>query len=536
MEWHDFDRDGRTDFTVTGIPAHTVSGSWQSTSPPILKVYRNGCPAGQHLKGLSCASCPGYVSDDQRSCFPCPKGLRYEAATDSCTTCPLPLVPSPDQSSCQPCLTTQVYNGSACEDCSPGELGIDQVCQKCPPSQYSDGLVCADCAAGSVQVPSGLECVACPAGTAAEDGECRSSGGGGSSATAGGNLAALVGGLGGGLGGALLLAAALLCAFLALIASLLACSCACSVILVLVALFAATAAVGAVGGGGTAVVLRLRRRGLRVDDIVFGEEIGSGAFGTVYRGYCRDREVAIKKITVPSAKALADFRAEADILRDLDHPNIVGFVDAVLGDDMCYLVLEYVSEGSLDKLMVRTRLPLARKLAIAAGVADALSYLHNRGVIHRDISCRNVLISATGDAKLGDFGLSRILEDPLQDGNQTKTTIGPVRWLPVEFIVDRRYSKQGDVYMFGMMLYELLTERVPYADVADPVDVIIHIRSGSKPPLAPGTPEHVAALLRRAWSDVEDDRPGWDAIRNVLRADPGSDGAGHDYVGADEIR
>src|SRR3989338_1445316 len=162
MEWNDFDRDGRTDFTVTGIPAHTVSGSWQSTSPPILKVYRNGCPAGQHLKGLSCASCPGYVSDDQRSCFPCPKGLRYEAAPDSCTTCPLPLVPSPDQSSCQPCLTTQVYNGSACEDCSPGELGIDQVCQKCPPSQYSDGLVCADCAAGSVQVPSGLECVACP--------------------------------------------------------------------------------------------------------------------------------------------------------------------------------------------------------------------------------------------------------------------------------------------------------------------------------------------------------------------------------------
>ena len=209
--------------------------------------------------------------------------------------------------------------------------------------------------------------------------------------------------------------------------------------------------------------------------VVFDREdsIGHGATATVYRGTYNGGAVAIKEIhsTTP-ARVL---EAEVGLLASLRHPNIVSMVGVVVESPLPLLVLELMEQGSLraclDKLTSEVLSPTVA-VEIALDVARGMAYLHSRSppIIHRDLKSANVLLCLEGGehgsrlvAKIGDFGLAKTMAT-----SGLSTSVGTARWMAPEVLSDltgERYTEKADVFSFGIILWELCTSLLPYADV-----------------------------------------------------------------------
>ncbi len=199
-------------------------------------------------------------------------------------------------------------------------------------------------------------------------------------------------------------------------------------------------------------------------------EIGSGATSRVYLG--RDpftgREVAIKvflfddSLTEQSARVLKKgFLAEAGLAGKLQHPHIVEILDAASDNERSYLVMDYVPGTTLDAFCdVASLLPLHKVVEISFKIIRALDYAFQHGVIHRDIKPGNILLSANGDIKVSDFGASfqRI------HGHETTqlSGVGSPAYMSPEQIRIEDVTHQTDIYSLGVLIYKLLTGRLPY--------------------------------------------------------------------------
>ncbi|KAF0914754.1 hypothetical protein E2562_031363 [Oryza meyeriana var. granulata] len=200
-------------------------------------------------------------------------------------------------------------------------------------------------------------------------------------------------------------------------------------------------------------------------------KIGRGGFGPVYRGYLNDegRHVAIKVLTViageQSQQGLRQFLAEVTVMSQLRHRNIVqlvGWCDCRRG---LLLVYELMPEGSLDKHLYDADrlLTWPDRYNIALGLGSALQYLHqdcDRCVVHGDIKPANVMLDASRNAKLGDFGLARLV-DHGAELRPTQVVAGTLGYIDPEFVNSRRPSAESDVYSFGVVLLEIACGRRP---------------------------------------------------------------------------
>ncbi|MBN1202536.1 MAG: protein kinase [Anaerolineae bacterium] len=195
--------------------------------------------------------------------------------------------------------------------------------------------------------------------------------------------------------------------------------------------------------------------------------IGHGGMGDVFHGTDTQtgEAVAIKLLKpdiVASTPALLErFEREGEALRQLDHPNIVKMLAAIEENEMHYLVMEYVSGGSLrDLLDKQPQLPLERVLNISLDLADALTRAHRLQIIHRDIKPANVLLAEDGTPRLTDFGVARL-------GSRTRMTetgslIGTYAYLSPETCMGKELDARTDIWSFGVMLYEMLTGKTPF--------------------------------------------------------------------------
>jgi predicted Ser/Thr protein kinase len=206
---------------------------------------------------------------------------------------------------------------------------------------------------------------------------------------------------------------------------------------------------------------------IAVKDLKMEYEIGRGAFGVVHKGRWQGIDVAIKQLilesdTLDDAKIL-DFFGEAELMMKLKgHPNITQLL-GICGDPVC-LITEFVDNGSLKKLLFsECPLDMSLQIRIARDIAAGMLYLHNEGVIHRDLAARNILLDLKMRAKVSDFGMSRVLIDQA-DGNKTATDVGPIRWMAPEAMRQRLYNKKTDIWSYGVVLYEILTRKLPYHD------------------------------------------------------------------------
>lgn len=199
------------------------------------------------------------------------------------------------------------------------------------------------------------------------------------------------------------------------------------------------------------------------------KKLGQGATSTVYVAYdsFAGRMVAIK---VLKPEILNDPRTggihrkqlinEASLAGKLAHPHIVAIYDAVVEGDNCYIVMEYVSGGTLERYTEPGNLlPMARVVEYMFKCCRALNYAQFNGVIHRDIKPANILLTETGDVKISDMGAAIVLNNP--DQTQISDIGSPVYMSP-EQINGELLTHQTDIYSLGVVMYSLLTGRLPF--------------------------------------------------------------------------
>ncbi|KAI4382081.1 hypothetical protein MLD38_008087 [Melastoma candidum] len=200
----------------------------------------------------------------------------------------------------------------------------------------------------------------------------------------------------------------------------------------------------------------------------FSEEgkLGEGGFGGVYKGLLNESnvEVAVKRVSRGSKQGRKEYVSEVRIISRLRHRNLVQLLGWCHEGGELLLVYEYLPNGSLDShLFGEKRLLIwTIRYKIALGVASALLYLHEEWeqcVVHRDIKASNVMLDSNFNAKLGDFGLARLVDHNL--GSQTTVLAGTMGYLAPECVTTGKASKESDVYSFGMVALEIACGRRP---------------------------------------------------------------------------
>jgi predicted ATPase len=241
--------------------------------------------------------------------------------------------------------------------------------------------------------------------------------------------------------------------------------------------------------------------------------LGRGSMGEVYRATDTHtgEAVAVKaldpRVVARDPGILERFVREGEALRQLNHPNIVRMVAAVEDEGRHYLVMEYVAGGSLQDLLdAQGTLPTPRVLQIALDLADALTRAHRLGIIHRDLKPANVLLAEDGTPRLTDFGIARVsAESPRL--TQTGVLVGTPDFVSPEACEGKALDERGDIWSFGVMLYEMLTGETPFP--ADNLTAkLTAILTQPVPDLAQRCPDAPEALVDLVYRMLEKDREG----------------------------
>ncbi len=231
--------------------------------------------------------------------------------------------------------------------------------------------------------------------------------------------------------------------------------------------------------------------------------LGTGGSAVVYESYDREqkRRVALKVLRTDrtSEAALKRFRREVTIARDAASPRLVRVFDIGQAGDTVFLTMELVEGESLRELLARGPLPPERAAAIAAEVLRALADLHALGIVHRDVKPGNVLLAATGEVKLADFGLARHWEGSETRVTETEGLVGTVEYLSPEQALGDLLDARSDLYSLGVALFEMLAGRVPLRGESAIGTIVAHIRQepADVRKLRPETPPWLAAVVAR---------------------------------------
>lgn len=235
------------------------------------------------------------------------------------------------------------------------------------------------------------------------------------------------------------------------------------------------------------------------------ERIGSGGMAVVYKARCRllNRFVAIKILKpdfIKDVKFIENFRRESQAAASLNHPNIVNVYDVGREGNIHYIVMEYIEGEPLSEVIEREApLDYARVIEISKQISLALSAAHSHHIIHRDVKPHNILITNEGVAKITDFGIAKAVNAVTLVGN-TGTVMGSVHYFSPEQARGGFVDEKSDIYSFGIVMYEMLTGRVPF-DGENPVSVALkHINEEIAPPsnFVEGVPPRLEQIIMKA--------------------------------------
>ncbi|CAL8249658.1 unnamed protein product, partial [Boreogadus saida] len=257
------------------------------------------------------------------------------------------------------------------------------------------------------------------------------------------------------------------------------------------------------------------------DCIELGRCIGEGQFGDVHQGVYVSPDnpalsVAVKTCKNSTADSVREkFLQEALTMRQFDHPHIVKLM-GVITDNPVWIIMELCTLGELRSfLQVRKySLDLATLILYSYQLSLALAYLESKRFVHRDIAARNVLVSTIDCVKLGDFGLSRYMED----SSYYKASKGklPIKWMAPESINFRRFTSASDVWMFGVCMWEILMYGIkPFQGVKNN-DVIGRIENGERLAMPPQSPPTLYSLMTKCWSYDPGKRPRFTELKAQL--------------------
>ncbi|EAR97822.2 kinase domain protein (macronuclear) [Tetrahymena thermophila SB210] len=204
----------------------------------------------------------------------------------------------------------------------------------------------------------------------------------------------------------------------------------------------------------------------------FLKKLGNGAFGSVMLAQQTKppfNKVAIKIIDKKSVKGTPSFylKREVDIIKQLDHPNICRFLETYMDKDHIYLVMEYLSGGTLrDKFINKEELTEYQISQVMQKLFYAINYLHTRNIVHRDLKLENVVYTSTdenAEIKIIDFGLSKKLN--VRSSRKRHTKVGSAYYMAPEVLLHEKYERECDMWSLGVMMYFLLSRELPFEDL-----------------------------------------------------------------------
>lgn len=246
---------------------------------------------------------------------------------------------------------------------------------------------------------------------------------------------------------------------------------------------------------------------------VEGSRIGSGITAEVFRGVWRGTAVAVKQIKLAGPRL---------------NPKIV---EAFKRELTVRLLSEFCEGGTLFDLVHNSpKLVLSwkQRMKILSDVAKGMNYLHacNPRIFHRDLKSLNILVSEkVGDEfdtpilKIADFGMAKIRA---AGGNLMTANAGTYHWMAPEVLGGQSYTEKVDIYSFGIVMYEVVTRRVPFEETGlNPIQVAISVSKGSRPALEfvpPECPEPILTLMQACWDQVPENRPSMEQVIQVLKS------------------
>src|SRR6185503_5400490 len=242
-------------------------------------------------------------------------------------------------------------------------------------------------------------------------------------------------------------------------------------------------------------------------------KIGQGGMATVYKAYqpSMDRHVEIKILPgqlADSPEFVKRFQQEARFIAKLEHPHILPVFDYGEDNGITYFVMRYFEAGTLKDKMQVGPLPIQEIDRIFTQLADALGYAHARGIVHRDLKPANALVDSDGNLFLTDFGIAKLLESASPRLTQTDAIMGTPAYISPEQAQAQTVDQRSDIYSLGIVLYEMVTGRVPFTADTPLAVILKHISDPMPLPSALKTdiPAPIEQVILKALAKEPQDR------------------------------
>ncbi|KAL0903887.1 hypothetical protein M5K25_025945 [Dendrobium thyrsiflorum] len=304
------------------------------------------------------------------------------------------------------------------------------------------------------------------------------------------------------------------------------------------------------GTGKVVAVDTVEEWAVDLSQLYLGFRFACGAHSRLYHGIYKDEPVAVKIIRLPSddedgtmaSRLEKQFSREVDFLAHLYHRNVIKVFNypfsfliqdryesrTILGTPYPYwlaavgrnppifcIITEYLSGGSLRAFLHKLEhesLPLQKLISIALDIAHGMEYIHSQGVIHRDLKPENILFDQDFCVKIADFGIAceEAYCDPLAEDP------GTYRWMAPEMIKHKHYGRKVDVYSFGLVLWEMVTGRIPYEDMTPVQAAFAVVDKNLRPTFPAECPAALRAMIEQCWASVPEKRPEFWQIVKIL--------------------
>jgi serine/threonine-protein kinase CTR1 len=301
--------------------------------------------------------------------------------------------------------------------------------------------------------------------------------------------------------------------------------------------------------GSTAVLSDLSSFLIPHTELHLKERIGSGSYGTVYQAKLHGLTVAVKRLNLQdnisaTDDAVDDFIQEAVVLSKLHHENIVRLLGVCTDPGYISIVMEYVRQGSVKKLLLAQNVHVTwqRKLQMLIGASNGMVYLHSRQppVIHRDLKSSNLLVNRECRVKLCDFGVSKYLKHFASDFSLSSESGSPDSRVPGTLcftapelmLATPKLTAKADVYSFGIVMWEFAAASVPpprqrlgkpssylvpFADLTWSSKIVEAVCQGRRPDIPGNCPDCIQSLMKQCWHGQWRKRPAFTDILERLK-------------------
>jgi len=249
------------------------------------------------------------------------------------------------------------------------------------------------------------------------------------------------------------------------------------------------------------------------DDFTFGAKLGSGSYGIVWLAVRKwdNKSYAVKEIDLADLgrKEQEECIREVQVLAALDCPYIIKYYDSFLDKGRLYIVMEYAVGGNLHSLVNKHKGDLPEDLIwkLFLQIVLSLRHMHSKKILHRDLKSLNVFLDEENNAKVGDFGVAKVLSTQT---NFARTIVGTPYYLSPELCEDKPYNEKSDMWAAGVVLYEMCTRRHPF-DAENQGALILKILRGKFPPVT-GYSAELQDIVKRCLTQAAQKRPSADRI------------------------